>query len=91
MSDNSQLGFDLGDSKKPDKIEIDPEEIRLELREILSEAKAASDGCPWDARTFQYHKTVFPQMSNWLPQEEAEQLRFEFAEEIKRIEALLAA
>lgn len=91
MSDNNQLGFDLGDSKKPIKVEIDPEEIRAELHEILSEARGASAGCPWDTRTFQYHKTVFPQMSDWLPEEEAEQLRFEFAKEIKRIEALLAA
>jgi hypothetical protein len=32
-------------------------------------------------------ETVFPQMANWLPEEEAEQLRFEFAREIDRLKA----
>jgi hypothetical protein len=57
----------------------------------LEAAKAATDECPWDARTFQYHKVVFPQMANWLPPEERGQMRFEFAREVERIEMLLAA
>ena len=28
---------------------------------------------------------VFPQMANWLPHAEAEQLRFEFAQEMRRL------
>lgn len=28
---------------------------------------------------------VFPQMANWLPQEERDQLRFEFAQELERL------
>jgi hypothetical protein len=28
---------------------------------------------------------VFPNMANWLPEAEAEQLRFEFAREIERL------
>ena len=32
-------------------------------------------------------KTVFPQMTNWLPDEEAAQLRSAFMEEICRLEA----
>jgi hypothetical protein len=31
--------------------------------------------------------TIFPQMTNWLPDEEGAQLRFEFETEIKRLEA----
>jgi hypothetical protein len=30
---------------------------------------------------------VFPQMANWLPEEEAAQLRFEFAQELERLKA----
>lgn len=87
MSDSNQLGFDLGDTGKPVKIEIDVEEVRTELLEVLAEAKEALAHCPWDARTFKYHKTVFPQMSNWLPDDEAEQLCNEFVAEVDRIEA----
>lgn len=42
-------------------------------------------------RTQRYHEVVFPQMANWLPREEADQLCFEFAKELERIEQLLAA
>jgi hypothetical protein len=42
---------------------------------------------PWEAATLGYHKTVFPQMSLWLPEEEAAQLRLEFETELKRLAA----
>lgn len=86
----SQLGLGLEDTR-PDPTVIDPEEIRQELLEILALAKAAVDEAPWDRRTHRYHQVVFPQMANWLPDDEAEQLCFEFARELERIEALLAA
>lgn len=31
------------------------------------------------------YQTIFPQMTNWLPTEEAAQLRFEFAAEMERL------
>jgi hypothetical protein len=31
------------------------------------------------------YQIVFPQMANWLPEAEAEQLRFEFHRELKRL------
>ena len=77
--------------EKPRAEVVDPNEVRLELLEILATAKAARDEAPWDRRTHRYHQVVFPQMANWLPDDEAEQLRFEFAKELERIEALLAA
>jgi len=86
----NQLGLGLEDTR-PDPTKIDPEQIRQELRALLELAKSAQDEAPWDRRTHQYHEVVFPQMANWLPDDEAEQLCFEFAEELKRIEALLAA
>jgi hypothetical protein len=86
----SQLGLGLEDTR-PDPTKIDPEEVRQELVAILEIARAARDEAPWDRRTHRYHQVVFPQMANWLPDDEAEQLCFEFAKELKRIEQLLAA
>jgi hypothetical protein len=31
--------------------------------------------------------TIFPQLTNWLPDDEGAQLRFEFEAEIRRLEA----
>ena len=42
---------------------------------------------PWPERDVRMWQTVFPQMANWLPEEEANQLRFEFAQEIERLKA----
>jgi ferredoxin len=81
----------LEDTAKVKSYEPDREEVRRELLEVLEAAKAAIDECPWDERTFQYHKVVFPQMANWLPGDERDQMRFEFAREVERIELLLAA
>jgi hypothetical protein len=86
----SQLGLGLEDTR-PDPTKVDPEEVRQELRALLAVARAARDEAPWDRRTHRYHQVVFPQMANWLPEDEARQLCFEFAKELERIEALLAA
>ena len=91
-SDSRQLGLGLDNpngSKRP--IEPDPDEIRAELAEVLAQAKAATEAAPWDERTFRYHKVVFPQMARWLPDDERDQLCFEFFKELERIELLMAA
>ena len=72
-------------------LEENHERFQNELIELLRIARAAQDVAPWDRRTHRYHQVVFPQMANWLPDDEAEQLRFEFAKELERIEQLLAA
>ncbi len=77
--------------EKPRVEVVDPDDVRLELQEILALAKSALEEAPWDRRTHRYHQVVFPQMATWLPEEEAEQLCFEFARELERIERLLAA
>jgi hypothetical protein len=64
----------------------DPESVRAELYKILAEARAAQK-LPWEPRTVLLYRTIFPQMTNWLPDEEGAQLRFEFETEIKRLEA----
>ena len=86
----SQLGLGLEDTR-PDPTKIDPEEVRQELKALLALAQEARDEAPWDRRTHRYHQVVFPQMASWLPEDEANQLCFEFAKELERIEAFLAA
>ena len=96
MSDQSdlfgtrQLGLGLEDTRA-DPTKIDPEEVRQELIALLDIARSAHEVAPWDRRTQRYHQVVFPQMARWLPDEEAAQLCFQFAQELERIEALLAA
>lgn len=64
----------------------DPESVRAELNDILARARAAPSQ-PWDRRDMAFYRTVFPQMTNWLPEDEAAQLRFEFETELARLEA----
>jgi hypothetical protein len=64
----------------------DPDEVRQELHKLLAEARAAQS-MPWDAKRATLYRTIFPQMTNWLPEEEGAQLRFEFETELARLEA----
>ena len=64
----------------------DPDEVRAELLRVLAQARAAKT-FPWDQRAGLYWRTVFPQMTNWLPDEEAAQLRLAFETEIRRLDA----
>src|SRR5579863_7516446 len=47
----------------------------------------AAQSFAWDARRTLTWRAVLPQMTNWLPDEEAVQLRFEFEAEIRWLEA----
>jgi len=64
----------------------DPEKVREELRRILGEARAANT-LPWDARRTALYRTIFPQMTGCLPDDEGAQLRFDFETELARLEA----
>ena len=64
----------------------DPDKVREELHRILAEARNAQS-MPWDTRRAKLYRTIFPQMTNWLPEEEGLQLRFEFETELTRLEA----
>jgi hypothetical protein len=83
-SDRRQL--DMFGSPPPQNYDPDPEEVRAELLAILAKARAAPQE-PWPAKEASYWGTVFPQMANWLPAEEAARLRGEFAAELQRLEA----
>lgn len=64
----------------------DPEKVRSRLHKILAEARAAKK-LPWEPTTVSLYRTIFPQMTNWLPEDEGAQLRFQFEEELARLEA----
>ena len=64
----------------------DPDQVRARLHKILAEARSAQE-VPWDRDRLLVYRTIFPQMAGWLPDEEAAQLRFEFATEMTRLKA----
>jgi hypothetical protein len=64
----------------------DPDEVRAELNKILGEMRAAKS-MPWDNARAAVYRTIFPQMSQCLPEDEGAQLRFQFEEELARLEA----
>jgi hypothetical protein len=64
----------------------DPDKVRRRLEKILAEARAAQK-LPWEPTTVSLYRTIFPQMTNWLPEEEGAQLRFAFETELARLEA----
>lgn len=71
---------------KAQAVTIDPDVARQKLLSLLETARNA-ERMPWDKRKAGMWQIVFPQMANWLPEEEANQLRFEFAQEMERLKA----
>lgn len=80
----TQGSLDLFDT--PKSWQPDLAEIRAELHQILTEAQNSGQICPWDERKLRYHCTVFPQMTRWLPDDEAAQLREAFATAVANFE-----
>ncbi len=64
----------------------DPDSVRARLHKILAEARAAQT-LPWEPTRVSLYRTIFPQMTLWLPNDEGAQLRFEFETEMARLEA----
>jgi hypothetical protein len=61
----------------------DPDKVRARLHRVLAEGRAART-LPWDAGRVALDRTVVPQMTLWLPAEEAAQLGFAFHREAAR-------
>lgn len=85
LDDEQQELFDEA-SYSPPVYHPDPERVRTRLHGILAEARSAST-LPWDSRRLGLYRTIFPQMTLSLPEDEAAQLRFEFEEELVRLKA----
>ena len=64
----------------------DPERVRAQLTRILAEARAAKTA-PWSRNDKRMYETIVPQMTNWLPQDEAARWCREFACELARLQA----
>src|SRR5437660_677804 len=64
----------------------DPDKVRARLQRILAQARAAQK-FPWEPTRVSLYRTIFPQMTLWLPEDEGAQLRFEFETEIARLKA----
>src|ERR1700674_664718 len=62
----------------------DPGKVRQRLRALLEKARSA-ETMPWPEREARVWQIVFPNMANWLPSDEADQLRSEFAQEMERL------
>lgn len=65
--------------------QVDPDVIRRRLHAMLAAVRAMQTGSPWTPETTRLNRLIFPQMANWLPESERDQLRFEFAAELKRL------
>jgi hypothetical protein len=55
------------------------------VRHVLLAKARSTDKMPWSERDARMWQTVFPNIAKWLPADEAEQLRFEFAREMERL------
>ena len=78
----------ISENTKPTLVGLRPVELEqvFAFSEILAEARSA-ETLPWDSARISLYRTIFPQMTLWLPDEEGAQLRFEFEEELERLEA----
>jgi hypothetical protein len=61
-----------------------PDKVRSRLHKILAEARAA-ESLTWEPSTLSLYRTIFPQMSLFLPEEEGARLRLEFQAELARL------
>jgi hypothetical protein len=84
--ENNPTQADLfGDHRPgPRKVMDFQAEARRRLEKVLAEARAA-EHMPWTRRELEKWQILFPQMAGWLPDDEANQLCFEFAQEVERL------
>ena len=75
----------MAEARAPD-IAPDPDRVRRRLHGILETARAAPE-VPWPEKKQRVWQIVFPNMAKWLPDDEADQLRFEFAQEMERLKS----
>ena len=62
------------------------EEVRTRLDSVLHLLRAASK-LPWSRREADRWELIFPQMTDWLPENERETARNEFAALMERLKA----
>ena len=62
-----------------------PDKVRARLNKILAEVRAAQ-AMPWEPSRLSLYRTIFPQMTLLLPEEEGAQFRLAFEMELARLE-----
>ena len=62
-----------------------PDKVRAELQAILAELRAFRSW-PWKPEQVRIWSTIFPQMTCWLPDDEAASLRAAFDTEAARLD-----
>ena len=82
----SELHPDVLENRPAQAYRPDPEKVRRRLHKLLAEARAA-ETMPWDPAILSLYRTIFPQMSQWLPEDEAAPLRLQFEAELARLQA----
>jgi hypothetical protein len=60
--------------------------VRAKMFDLIDQLKQAGS-LPWNERNTAINEIIFPQMTNWLPDEEAAQFRLQFDEEWRRLMA----
>ena len=76
----------FGQEAAPPSYRADPDRVRARLRTIVGAAKTA-ETLPWSRAELRLYRTIVPQMTLWLPEDEAAQWRFDFEAELDRLEA----
>lgn len=81
----SQYEMFQGSEQRGRKVERpSADTIRPRLDKLLNELRIA-DEMPWTANELRKWQTIVPQMSNWLPEEEAKSVVSDFEAEIMRL------
>ena len=86
MSIDAQASlFGEGRMSVPEKSSMpDPDTIRVRLHDLLGTLQAA-DTMPLSERDVRMWRAVVPNMTRWLPDDEAESIRTDFTREIDRL------
>ncbi len=76
----------FGVEAAPVSYRADPDKVRARLEAILAQARMA-ETIPWNRAEIRLYRTIVPQMTLWLPEDEAAQWRFDFEAELSRLKA----
>jgi hypothetical protein len=60
------------------------DKVRARLEKLLAEARSA-ETMPWESSQLSLYRLIYPQMTLWLPEDEAAQYRLAFDAEMERL------
>ena len=82
--------FALFDEAPSQPVKSKPDAARARLEGLLAELESA-EVMPWSDADLRRWSTVFPQVSKWLPADEAAQLTKRFERHLARLQQNIAA